>query len=648
MEFVAVAKTGVHIYDATRFIEPKDGGHADYKDNVADAADYKFEPSHSLPPSSGPAGFAYSADGRKLATVDTSAGGPAVIWDATKNYERKVTIEAVGASGGVRAVRFSPLAKFLVTHEKHDKEKCPENVFVWDLRGKVPERLCTNTLRGYASGKVPFDIYQWTVDDKMCLELAPHKGGVLLLDSDLDPTDKVIPEPRVAQVQVSPLSAGTAHVCVYVPETSKSSQAGYAAVYALADVTKPTIKVTLPIKLNGVTMLWNKEGTAVLFMANSDVDPTGQSYFGTTSLFLISADGKTHKQITGPEDGLVQDVAWSPNVERDDEFLVIVGSLPAKISLYDGTTGKLTQTLGTSRRNTIKWNPHGRFFIAGGFGALPGDIDIFDNVGKETLCSFRGNIPVDTSWAPDGRHFLTCTTCPRMNEDNQVYIYGYTGNQVVYLPFSPKKGAAGGRQAADVGAMLFAAAWRPDGDKKFKDRAASRGRGPRRIPNVLPSEGEDKGGAAKPKTYVAGGGAGAGDIAAMMRGEAPIQSSNGWGNDGGKGGAGFNSTPGEAPVVQLTWEEVEANKKERLKAKKDEIKATENAKLQALADAKQRDKKSEGAEKKLEKLKAKLEGLAGLKEKEWDELTEEDEEQLEGELDLIAEIKELEEKVNNL
>lgn len=651
LEFVAVAKSGVHIYDVTHFMEPKPGqrGHEDWKQNIEDAADWKFEPLVSLPPSSGPAGFCYSTDGKKLVTVETAggpvaSGGPAVVWDATNGYERLFSVDAVGESGGIRAVHFSPATNFLVSHEKYDKEKCLKNVAVWDVRGH-PKQVKSHQLRGYSSGKVPLHIYQWTSDDQVCLELCPGTG-VLMLDEDMESMDAAIPEPGCGQVSVSPLPAEQASVAVYVPEAG--GKAGYVAIYSINDVDKgATVKIDLPTKLNGVEMKWNKDGSAVLILASSDVDPTGQSYFGTTSLFWVQADGQQQQKISGPEDGLCQDFAWAPD---GNAFLMIIGSMPAETRLYDGKTGKLVQALGKSRRNTIRWDPFSKYFMVGGFGALPGDLDMFDNINKETLCSFRANIPVESSWAPNGRLFLTCTTCPRMNEDNQVYIYDYVGEQVVFIPFSPKKVRGGPARACDAGAMLYAAAWRPASG--FSDPPTSP-RGPRRIKGCLPSEGDDK--SVKAGTYVAGGADGKGSLTAMMmRGEVPASEGRGggWGESKGEskgegkgGGKGFGFEPEERDT--RTWEEVEADKKKRQRERKEAVRAAEQEKVEALEGAKKRDRKIEAAEKKLEALKETLKSLDALKDKEWDELTSDDEAQLEKEVDLKAQIQELEEKIKN-
>merc|ERR1719159_48390 len=181
----------------------------------------------------------------------------------------------------------------------------------------------------------------------------------------------------------------------------------------------------------------------------------------------MSSDGKTKtQQICGAKEGLVQDLVWSPT---KNEFAVIVGMLPATVALYDGKTGKLLSTLGSSRRNTLKWNPFGRFLAVGGFGTLPGDLDFFDRSCEETVSSLRAALTVECAWSPDGKEFLACTVAPRMNEGNQLSVYRYTGEMLFKIDFKPQFVEArhedtGAGARTKTQALLFAASWRPYSD----------------------------------------------------------------------------------------------------------------------------------------------------------------------------------------
>lgn len=637
MEFVAVTKTGIHIYDA--FSKKTNG--LDKEDGDSKWQNAQCEPIFSLPAatnadgyvSTNAEGYAWSSDGAFLATVDK---GTVVVWDARHEYQRLCELPPVGSSGGTRALRFSPSGSFLTTYEKHDKDKCPENMQMWDLR-EMPsvKRLRSHTLKGYSSGAVPVDLIQWSSDDSVCLELVPGEG-LVFLGKDLQPVEPrtVVPEPHAARFQLAPKEqSGAYYVSCYVPEGA--GRGAEVAVYHLSKPSESTVRLALPKKLKDTTMSWNLDGSALLALASSDVDETGSSYFGTTSLFWLRPDGKGKQQICGPEDGLVQDFAWSPNA---NEFLVIVGMLPATVSLYEGKSGKHQVTLGKSRRNTIRWSPFGRFLVVGGFGALPGDVDFFDRSCQETVCSFRAALTVNCCWSPDGRHFLTCTTAPRMNEDNQVSIFRYTSERLLKIDFKPANTGAG-KKLADAAAMLFAASWRPN-STDYKDMPATpRDGGPKR-PKGLPSEtaavvsagaAESKVGAYRPAGARGGG---ASSIAAMMRGEvdvlpAPAREER-WGD----------TTKGE-----MTHEEIKAKLKEQKEAEKKERLAKEEAARLANEAALKTAKRSDADEKKLERLKKELEALEGLKDKAWDELTSDDEAELEKELDLRSRIAVLEKKV---
>lgn len=460
-----------------------------------------------------------------------------------------------------------------------------------------------------------------------------------MLNDDLEVGEdpRRISQPFASTFHIAPAPQQNGYyVAMYIPEATNSwgawdldGRAGEVAIYHVTETSIDKVaSQTTPRKLKNCTIRWNSDGTAILANAESDVDETGFSYFGTTYLYWIRADGKAKKQICGPEDGFVEDFAWSPN---GNEFLLIVGQA---INLYDGASGKLVKdgALGTSHRNAIRWNQFGRFFVVGGFGQLPGDVDFFDRSTNETLCSFRAALTVNCEWAPSGRHFLTCTTAPRMNEDNQISIWGYNaGNLLLKVDFKPKENInGGGRKAADAGAMLWAASWRPDG-KNFSDRPASPPpKGVKRVKGLPADKKKDTSGVAayRPK-------GGTGGVAAMMRGEIdvmpqPAGEERGWVSE----------------PKPLSWEEQQKQLKEQQKQKKEAEKKKreeeEEAKIAAKEELRAIEKGAKDKDKEIKRLKAELAELEKLKAKEWDEVTSEDEAALEGEVEIIKRLAELE------
>lgn len=87
-------------------------------------------------------------------------------------------------------------------------------------------------------------------------------------------------------------------------------------------------------------MKWNKSGSSLLFLTQTEVDKTGKSYYGETNLYMMGASGNFDCRVTLgmlivylyrviadylvalDKEGGIQDFAWSPN---DKEFSVTYG-----------------------------------------------------------------------------------------------------------------------------------------------------------------------------------------------------------------------------------------------------------------------------------------------------------------------------------
>lgn len=125
------------------------------------------------------------------------------------------------------------------------------------------------------------------------------------------------------------------------------------------------------------------------------------------------------------KEGPISDVTWSPT---STEFGVVYGYMPAKTTLFDLKADPITH-LPLAPRNTLLFSPHGRLLLIAGFGNLQGNVDIYDRVnGMRKLASFECSNSTVCLWSPDGKHFLTATTSPRLRVDNGVKVwYALTG-----------------------------------------------------------------------------------------------------------------------------------------------------------------------------------------------------------------------------
>lgn len=169
-------------------------------------------------------------------------------------------------------------------------------------------------------------------------------------------------------------------------------------------------------------MLWNKKGTGVLLLTSTDVDQTGQSYYGKQALHFMTVKGDSFAVQLNTE-GSLHAVAWSP---RSTEFCVVYGFMPAKATLYNLKCDVVFE-FGTGNRNSIYYNEFGNLLIFGGFGNLPGYVEVWDLNRKKQITELRAPDTTLLEWSPVGDVFLTATTAPRLRMSNGFKIWHHTG-----------------------------------------------------------------------------------------------------------------------------------------------------------------------------------------------------------------------------
>ena len=186
---------------------------------------------------------------------------------------------------------------------------------------------------------------------------------------------------------------------------------------------------------------------------HTDVDATGQSYYGETSLYFLSITGNFDCRVDLPQPGPIHDVSWSPNSK---EFIVVYGSMPARSTLFDHRAAPMYE-LGTGARNTIKYSPTGRFFFIAGFGNLAGELDVWDRKSFKKIASISASNSSTCEWCPDGRHILTGILYRRLKVDNGIKIWHYDGTLVHQIDSKE----------------MYQVIWRPDDATLWPERNAS-------------------------------------------------------------------------------------------------------------------------------------------------------------------------------
>lgn len=157
----------------------------------------------------------------------------------------------------------------------------------------------------------------------------------------------------------------------------------------------------------------------MLIHTHTDVDTSGVSYYGSTGLYLLHADGSCEVTVPLPKEGPISDAQWAPAAPA--QFVVLAGRMPAAATLYN-TKAEPIFEFGQAHRNTVSFSPHGRFLVLAGFGNLAGEMDFWDRNKQKLMGRNASHCAVGYGWSPCGRYFMTATLAPRMNVDNGVKV----------------------------------------------------------------------------------------------------------------------------------------------------------------------------------------------------------------------------------
>lgn len=138
---------------------------------------------------------------------------------------------------------------------------------------------------------------------------------------------------------------------------------------------------------------------------------------------------------------------------------MIYGFTPAKATLFNLKCEPVFE-LGTGPRNSIYFNAQGNILLLGGFGNLRGQIETWDAVNRKLIGKCDAPDTTHLEWSPEGTHFLTATTAPRLRIGNGYKIWHYSGA----LQFE---------KSAETNEELYEICWQRIAKGVFKDPVIS-------------------------------------------------------------------------------------------------------------------------------------------------------------------------------
>ncbi|OAQ96527.1 hypothetical protein LLEC1_03088 [Akanthomyces lecanii] len=340
---------------------------------------------------------------------------------------------------------------------------------------------------------------QYTADEKYCARLVTNE--VQFYEShDLVTVWNKLRVEGAANFALAPGSKNHA-VAVFVPE--RKGQPASVRVFNVPQFSAPISQKTF-FKGDKVQLKWNRRGSSILVLAQTDVDRSGKSYYGETTLYLLSTNGSFDARVSLDKEGPIHDVSWSPNSR---EFGVVYGYMPAKATIFNDRA-VATHSFSLSPRNTIIFSPTGRFVLLAGFGNLAGQIDVYDlEKDYRKVCTIESGNPSVCEWSPDSRYIMTATTSPRLRVDNGVKLWHVAGNlmynedmielyNVVWRPQAPEAAVPGDPLTTVPPPHASAATYLGTVKTPSKPAGAYRPPGARGLATPLHFKREDEGGAA--------------------------------------------------------------------------------------------------------------------------------------------------------
>ncbi|KAI0517849.1 translation initiation factor eIF-2A [Xylaria bambusicola] len=325
----------------------------------------------------------------------------------------------------VYEVAFSPRGTYLSTWERPAKDEngdATKNLKIWRVADETTDGSDKQPMGRFVQKSQTGWNLQYTSDEKFCARLVTNEVQFYSSD-DLTTVWNKLRAEGVTDFAIAP--GQSYNVAVFIPE--RKGQPAAVKVFNVPQFNAPISQKTF-FKGDKVQLKWNSLGTSLIVLAQTDVDKSNKSYYGETTLYLLSANGSLDARITLDKEGPIHDVSWSPNGK---EFGVIYGYMPAKTTIFNHRA-VATHSFPLGPRNTIIFSPTGRFALVAGFGNLAGQIDVYDlEKDFKKICTIESGNPSVCQWSPDSRYIMTATTSPRLRVDNGVKLW-HVGGGIMY------------------------------------------------------------------------------------------------------------------------------------------------------------------------------------------------------------------------
>ena len=369
------------------------------------------------------------------------------IWKVCNENEIKSVIK-LNISGCLDYV-ISPSAGYLATFEKSNNSADFQslNYSIWKLNFSdcSAEKKLSFSHKNQ-SNWTP----QWTLDDSIfgrAVNGEVHFYSKIDLDAGKQfPTFRIILD-ALNDFSICPSSHD--FKCAVFAKESKGLP-GSIRIYPISggsEIISNHVAQKTFFKADRCQLRWSPNGRNLLALISTEVDKTGKSYYGESNLYFLASDGKfdcrvdlgrstpassTSKQPSASSSP-IHSFSWSP---LGTEFIVIHGFMPATTSLFD-LKCKQVYDFTCGSKNESVYNAAGNLIAFGGFGNLPGTIEVWRRTGAVGRIGAMQSVGTTVmEWSPDGSILLTAVLTPRLRVDNGFKLWNMTGDLLCHVSYN--------------------------------------------------------------------------------------------------------------------------------------------------------------------------------------------------------------------
>lgn len=180
---------------------------------------------------------------------------------------------------------FSPLGTYVITWQRSTKDAngdAVKNLKVWRAVESGGEHSVVGQF--VQKSQTGWNL-QYTPDERLCARVVTNEVQFYQSENLTTVWNKL----RVEGVADFALSPGQTHsIAVFVPE--RKGQPAQVKVFIVPQFGASVSQKSF-FKGDKVQLKWNSSGTTLIVLAQTEVDRTGKSYYGETTLYLLSASG---------------------------------------------------------------------------------------------------------------------------------------------------------------------------------------------------------------------------------------------------------------------------------------------------------------------------------------------------------------------